>query len=54
MLGEAALSLAQDGKGDALGHCTPAVALGEHYQSRLEHQGLTFEVLETTIAPATS
>jgi short subunit dehydrogenase-like uncharacterized protein len=54
MLGEAALSLAQDGKGEALGHCTPAVALGEHYQSRLEHQGLTFEVLETTIAPATS
>jgi short subunit dehydrogenase-like uncharacterized protein len=49
MLGEAALSLAQDGRGDAVGHCTPAVALGEHYQARLEHQGLTFEVLEESI-----
>jgi short subunit dehydrogenase-like uncharacterized protein len=49
MLGEAALSLAQDGRGDAAGHCTPAVALGEHYQARLEQQGLTFEVLDTSV-----
>jgi membrane-associated phospholipid phosphatase len=38
-----------------LGHCTPAVALGEHYQARLEQQGLTFEVLDTSVVgPATS
>jgi short subunit dehydrogenase-like uncharacterized protein len=52
MLGEAALSLAQDGRGDAVGHCTPAVALGEHYQARLEHQGLTFEVLDSAVVAA--
>jgi short subunit dehydrogenase-like uncharacterized protein len=51
MLGEAALSLAQDGRGDASGHCTPAEALGEHYQARLEQQGLTFEVLDTSVLP---
>jgi short subunit dehydrogenase-like uncharacterized protein len=54
MLGEAALSLAQDGRGEAVGHCTPAVALGEHYQARLEHQGLTFEVLEASVMAAAS
>jgi short subunit dehydrogenase-like uncharacterized protein len=52
MLGEAALSLAQDGRGDAVGHCTPAVALGEHYQARLEHQGLSFEVLDSSVVAA--
>jgi short subunit dehydrogenase-like uncharacterized protein len=51
MLGEAALSLAQDARGDAAGHVTPAIAFGEHYQARLEHQGLTFEVLEQTVIP---
>jgi short subunit dehydrogenase-like uncharacterized protein len=49
MLGEAALSLALDGRGDAAGHCTPAVALGEHYQARLQQQGLVFEVLDTHV-----
>jgi short subunit dehydrogenase-like uncharacterized protein len=52
MLGEAALSLAQDGRGDVVGHCTPAVALGEHYQARLEHQGLSFEVLDESVVAA--
>jgi short subunit dehydrogenase-like uncharacterized protein len=46
MLGEAALSLAQDARPDVAGHLTPAVALGGHYQTRLEHQGLRFEVLD--------
>jgi short subunit dehydrogenase-like uncharacterized protein len=54
MLGEAALSLAQDGRGEAVGHCTPAVALGEHYQARLELQGIDFEVLEESIVAAAS
>jgi short subunit dehydrogenase-like uncharacterized protein len=51
MLGEAALSLAQDARGDAAGHVTPAIAFGEHYQARLEHQGITFEVLERSVIP---
>ena len=45
MLGEAALSLAQDGRGDLAGALTPAQGLGDHYQRRLQHQGLRFEVL---------
>jgi short subunit dehydrogenase-like uncharacterized protein len=49
MLGEAALSLAQDARDDVAGHCTPAIALGEHYQARLEHQGIGFEVLDRSI-----
>jgi short subunit dehydrogenase-like uncharacterized protein len=46
MLGEAALALALDGRGDAAGHVTPAIGLGEGYRSRLEDQGLRFEVLD--------
>jgi short subunit dehydrogenase-like uncharacterized protein len=51
MLGEAALSLAQDARGDAAGHVTPAIAFGAHYQARLEHQGIAFEVLDQTVLP---
>jgi short subunit dehydrogenase-like uncharacterized protein len=51
MLGEAALSLAQDARGEAVGHVTPAIAFGDHYQARLEHQGITFEVLERSVVP---
>jgi short subunit dehydrogenase-like uncharacterized protein len=46
MLAEAALSLAQDPRGDAAGVCTPAVALGEPYRRRLEDRGIRFEVLD--------
>jgi short subunit dehydrogenase-like uncharacterized protein len=52
MLGEAALSLAQDARGDVAGHGTPAIALGEHYQARLAHQGIGFEVLDRSIVGA--
>ncbi|GGI09656.1 saccharopine dehydrogenase family protein [Egicoccus halophilus] len=45
MLGEAALSLAQDDAGELTGALTPAMALGEPYRTRLEHQGLAFDVL---------
>ncbi|MFA9446638.1 trans-acting enoyl reductase family protein [Egicoccus sp. AB-alg6-2] len=51
MLGEAALSLAQDAHGELFGALTPAMALGERYRSRLEAQGLPFEVLATDSAP---
>jgi short subunit dehydrogenase-like uncharacterized protein len=47
MLAEAALSLAQDPRGDAAGVCTPAVALGDSYRRRLEDRGIRFEVLES-------
>jgi short subunit dehydrogenase-like uncharacterized protein len=46
MLAEAALSLAQDPRGETAGVCTPAVALGEPYRRRLEDRGIRFEVLE--------
>ena len=45
MLGEAALSLAEDPRNGAVGAVTPAQALGEPYQHRLQDQGLRFEVL---------
>ena len=45
MLAEAALSLAQDPRGDAAGVCTPAVALGTAYRRRLEERGIRFETL---------
>ncbi|MEX2625242.1 MAG: hypothetical protein WD225_00055, partial [Ilumatobacteraceae bacterium] len=45
MLGEAALSLAQDGRGELTGALTPAMALGEGYRRRLQDQGLRFDVL---------
>jgi short subunit dehydrogenase-like uncharacterized protein len=47
MLGEAALSLAEDDGPDVAGILTPAVALGQSYHDRLVDQGLTFEVLRT-------
>ncbi|MFA9430641.1 trans-acting enoyl reductase family protein [Egicoccus sp. AB-alg2] len=52
MLGEAALSLAQDGRGELAGALTPAMALGHHYRTRLTHQGLRFEVLEPAVSAA--
>jgi short subunit dehydrogenase-like uncharacterized protein len=48
MLGEAALSLAQDGASDHVGAVTPAQGLGASYRSRLESQGMRFEVLSRT------
>ena len=48
MLGEAALSLAQDGPGAYAGAVTPAMALGESYRRRLQDQGMRFEVLGAT------
>jgi short subunit dehydrogenase-like uncharacterized protein len=47
MLGEAALSLAEDEGPDVAGVLTPAVALGQPYHDRLVVQGLTFELLRT-------
>ncbi len=46
MLGEAALSLAQDDGPDVVGALTPAVALGAPYHDRLVAQGIRFEVLD--------
>lgn len=48
MLGEAALSLAQDGPGGHAGAVTPAMALGAAYRRRLQDQGMRFEVLGPT------
>lgn len=45
MLGEAALSLAQDDGPDTAGVLTPAVGLGAPYLDRLLDQGLRFEVV---------
>lgn len=45
MLGEAALSLAQDARGEHVGAVTPAMALGDAYRRRLQDQGMRFEVL---------
>jgi short subunit dehydrogenase-like uncharacterized protein len=45
MLGEAALTLAQDPDPGVAGVLTPAVALGEPYRRRLEDRGIRFEVL---------
>ncbi|MBS3941275.1 MAG: saccharopine dehydrogenase NADP-binding domain-containing protein [Actinobacteria bacterium] len=45
MLGEAALSLAQDARSEYAGALTPAMALGTSYRRRLEDQGMRFEVL---------
>jgi short subunit dehydrogenase-like uncharacterized protein len=46
MLGEAALSLANDDLPDRAGVLTPAVAMGEILQARLQDQGITFSILE--------
>jgi short subunit dehydrogenase-like uncharacterized protein len=46
MLGEAALSLAEDDGPDLAGALTPAVALGAPYHDRLVAQGIRFEVLD--------
>jgi short subunit dehydrogenase-like uncharacterized protein len=46
MLGEAALSLAEDDGPDVAGAVTPAVGLGAPYHDRLVAQGLRFEVLD--------
>lgn len=48
MLGEAALSLAQDASTGATGAVTPVQALGVAYRRRLESQGLTFEILHAS------
>jgi short subunit dehydrogenase-like uncharacterized protein len=45
MLGEAVLTLAQDGGTGHVGAVTPAQGLGSGYRRRLEDQGLRFEVL---------
>jgi short subunit dehydrogenase-like uncharacterized protein len=46
MLGEAGLTLVEGDGPDVAGVLTPAVALGQSYQDRLEALGITFEVLE--------
>jgi short subunit dehydrogenase-like uncharacterized protein len=46
MLGEAGLVLTEGEGPDVAGVLTPAVALGQPYQDRLEALGITFEVLE--------
>jgi short subunit dehydrogenase-like uncharacterized protein len=46
MLGEAALSLAEDDGPDVAGVLTPAVALGAPYHQRLVDLGIVFEVVE--------
>jgi short subunit dehydrogenase-like uncharacterized protein len=48
MLGEAAITLAQDGGTGHVGAVTPAQGLGDGYRRRLEAQGLRFEVLSST------
>lgn len=48
MLGEAVLTLAQDGSTGATGAVTPVQGLGVGYRRRLEDQGLRFEILHTT------
>lgn len=45
MLGEAVLTLAQDGPGTSTGAVTPAQGLGTGYRGRLTGQGLRFEVV---------
>ncbi len=45
MLGEAVLTLAQDGPTGHVGAVTPAQGLGTGYRRRLEAQGLRFEVV---------
>jgi short subunit dehydrogenase-like uncharacterized protein len=47
MLGEAALSLAEDDGPDVAGALTPAVGLGAPYHDRLVARGVRFEVLPT-------
>jgi short subunit dehydrogenase-like uncharacterized protein len=47
MLAESALCLAQDDLPERSGQLTPAVAMGEHLQRRLEAAGIRFEVLES-------
>jgi short subunit dehydrogenase-like uncharacterized protein len=46
MLGEAALSLAEDDGPDVAGALTPAVGLGAPYHDRLVALGIRFEVLD--------
>jgi short subunit dehydrogenase-like uncharacterized protein len=48
MLAESALSLAQDDLPERSGQLTPAAAMGEHLQRRLEAAGIRFRVLEST------
>jgi short subunit dehydrogenase-like uncharacterized protein len=48
MLGEAVLTLAQDGPTGHVGAVTPQQGLGDRYRGRLGHQGLRFEVVSTT------
>ena len=45
MLSESALCLAQDDLPDRSGQLTPAVAMGEHLQHRLQSAGMRFTVL---------
>ena len=53
MLAEAALSLAEDELPDLSGQLTPAVAMGEHLQRRLEAAGIGFRVVDGASASAT-
>jgi short subunit dehydrogenase-like uncharacterized protein len=46
MLAESALCLAEDQLADHSGQLTPAVAMGEHLQRRLEAGGIRFTVLD--------
>jgi short subunit dehydrogenase-like uncharacterized protein len=47
MLAESALCLAQDDLPERSGQLTPAAAMGEHLQRRLEAAGIRFSVLES-------
>jgi short subunit dehydrogenase-like uncharacterized protein len=48
MLAESALCLATDSLPPAAGQVTTAVAMGDALTERLQRQGITFEVLESS------
>ncbi len=50
MLAESALCLAHDDLPDNAGQLTPAVAMGEALRARLVHEGITFSVLDSSVA----